>query len=327
MPNSRADLLRQRIDLWNRTHPNQQIDTAAALAVAGQEGISGRVGDGGHAFGDFQLNDAGGVLTGKFPGWSIARKQQWASSSSGIDYALAGIGRAAGGRHGGDAVNAIVTKFERPADPGGEIARALAAYGGNQTNVGQAGPQPNVPAASFGSPGGTARPPVVRDFRSQLAAALTGAQPTGDYSQFYATLRQALQQRQPSNLPPEATPGPTHPTSAPAPAPPAPGGGGSLAFLSPLAEKFGLQTTSTTGGQHAPGSYHYQSRAEDFAGQPTREAALATYAAQHPQQFVEMFYTGPGNPGVFIKNGRVYPNSQLDRGLAAEHTNHVHLAR
>jgi len=46
----------------------------------------------------------------------------------------------------------------------------------------------------------------------------------------------------------------------------------------------------------------------------------------HPADFAEFFYTGPGNPGFFIKNGVVYPNSQLDPSVAAGHTNHVHLA-
>lgn len=101
------------------------LDPRAVLQVGSAEGLSGGVGDGGHAFGPFQLNDAGGVITGKFPGWTPAQIQQWAWSPAGVDYALAGIARVAKGLSGSGAVSAIVNRFERPADPQGEIARAL----------------------------------------------------------------------------------------------------------------------------------------------------------------------------------------------------------
>jgi hypothetical protein len=67
--------LLQRIKHWNATHgPRQQIDQQAELAVAGQEGLSGGIGDGGHAFGPNQLNDAGGVWTGRNQGLTPEQK-------------------------------------------------------------------------------------------------------------------------------------------------------------------------------------------------------------------------------------------------------------
>jgi cell wall-associated NlpC family hydrolase len=105
------------------------LDPAAVLAVASQEGLSGRIGDGGHAYGPFQLNNAGGVITGTHPAVNDAATQAWASSPAGISFALDRIAGVARGMHGQQAVNAIVTRFERPANPGREIAGANAAYG------------------------------------------------------------------------------------------------------------------------------------------------------------------------------------------------------
>lgn len=104
-------------------------------------------------------------------------------------------------------------------------------------------------------------------------------------------------------------------------------GGPSLGFLTPLAHRFGLQVTSTTGGKHVSGSYHYRRRAEDYGGDESRMAALQHYALTHPRQFAEVFYTGPGAAPYFVKNGKVYPISQLDRFDRDNHRDHVHLAR
>lgn len=106
-----------------------QVDRNAELAVAGQEGLSGRVGDHGTSFGPNQLH-AGGAL----PDWVWQRgpgfAQQWAWSPEGIDYALSHVAKVSAGKKGAAAVQAIVGQFERPADPAGEISRALASYGG-----------------------------------------------------------------------------------------------------------------------------------------------------------------------------------------------------
>lgn len=114
--------------------------------------------------------------------------------------------------------------------------------------------------------------------------------------------------------------------------PPSEGGpslapGSSYKTLLPLAKRYGLTVTSTTSGNHVRGSYHYQGRAADIAGDPRREAALLRYALSHPRQFVEAFYTGPGAAPYYVKNGRVYPIAQLDRSVRDNHHDHVHLAR
>lgn len=48
-----------------------------------------------------------------------------------------------------------------------------------------------------------------------------------------------------------------------------------LAALKKLATDMGLTITSTTGGKHAPNSYHYQGKAIDVAGDPKKMAAFA----------------------------------------------------
>ena len=48
-----------------------------------------------------------------------------------------------------------------------------------------------------------------------------------------------------------------------------------LAALKKLATDMGLAITSTTGGKHAPNSYHYSGKAIDVAGDPKKMAAFA----------------------------------------------------
>lgn len=106
------------------------VDPAAASAVFNQEGASGGIGDSGHAFGPGQFNDAGGVWTGRYPGMTPEQKNAVAWSPAGLRELADRVARVAAGLHGGQAVRAIVSRFERPADVPGEISRALAGYGG-----------------------------------------------------------------------------------------------------------------------------------------------------------------------------------------------------
>src|SRR5580765_3277248 len=112
------------------------LDPRAVLAVAGSEGLSGGVGDQGTSFGPFQLHVGGALPSG--------RGRAWAESRAGIDYALGQIQGVARGQTGRTAISNIVRRFERPADPGGEIQRALSSYGGP------------LPAGGGGGGGGTA---------------------------------------------------------------------------------------------------------------------------------------------------------------------------
>lgn len=103
------------------------LDADAVLAVAAVEGLGGGVGDGGHAFGPFQLNDAGGVISGRFK--SSEEAKAFAESPEGIEFAMERIAQVAKGKKGQAAIEAIVHEFERPADPHSEVARALEVYG------------------------------------------------------------------------------------------------------------------------------------------------------------------------------------------------------
>lgn len=124
----------------------RNLDLKALLAITSHEGAGGGIGDGGHAFGPFQLNNAGGVLTGKFPGWTPQQINAWAWSPAGINYALNGISKVASGQRGAQAVESIASKFERPANVQAEISDALAHYGGPV-------PASNVPARTLMSVG------------------------------------------------------------------------------------------------------------------------------------------------------------------------------
>ena len=102
------------------------LDPRAVLAVAGQEGLGGGIGDQGTSFGPFQLH-YGGAYPSSAP-QGAAASQAWAWSPEGINYALGQMSFARG-MTGRQAVRNIVSRFERPADPGSEIQGALASYG------------------------------------------------------------------------------------------------------------------------------------------------------------------------------------------------------
>lgn len=107
--------------------PHYNLDPQAVLAVADQEGASGAVGDNGSSFGPWQLHK-GGAYPSSAP-QSATAANAWAWSPAGVDYALASMSKVAGGLRGPSAVTAIVTRFERPSNPGAETAAALADYG------------------------------------------------------------------------------------------------------------------------------------------------------------------------------------------------------
>jgi hypothetical protein len=112
------------------------LDPFAVVAVAQTEGLSGGIGDGGHAFGPFQLNDAGGAFPASVQG-TPEQKNAWAWSDAGVNYALDRMALVARGLKGQAAVINIVSRFERPANIPSEISRAgnnystLTRYTGN----------------------------------------------------------------------------------------------------------------------------------------------------------------------------------------------------
>jgi hypothetical protein len=283
-----------------RRHP--ELDANAVLSVFRQEGLSGGIGDGGHAFGPAQLNDAGGVITGKFPAWSPQQKQAWAWSPPGIDYALQGVSRVAGGRRGPDAVRHIVSDFERPQDPGGEIARALGQ--GSQVGGGASG------SLSAGLTAAAA-PDSRRQFAQQLLGAIS---PTGQLDSPGA-LVQALQTRRTSSAGP--APSPVAAASAPA-------SGGSV---DALLHQFGLADAVTSGYRSAadnkrvggsPTSLHLTNRARDVNPNDPGFPGFVSYVQSHPQSVSEFFY----DPlGWYVKGGRVV------KGAIGGHSDHAHIGR
>jgi hypothetical protein len=99
-----------------------------------------------------------------------------------------------------------------------------------------------------------------------------------------------------------------------------PGAPANLAAAMQLATAMGLSITSTTGGRHAPGSYHYQGRAFDASngvGTPEQRAFAIATARRWGSNVLEMFY----DPlGWYIKNG------QKVSGAIGDHSDHVHVA-
>lgn len=161
-----ANLSATRLAYINALARQMGLDPRAVDAVGSMEGFSGRVGDGGHAFGPFQENNAGGVLTNRFPGASVSQLQNWAWSNAGIKDALSRIANVAGGLTGSQAINAIVGRFERPANPSAEIAGAYQHYGLNNA----IGPLTSPPSSDGKGGLGPIRPPrnYVQDALSNI---------------------------------------------------------------------------------------------------------------------------------------------------------------
>jgi hypothetical protein len=147
-----------------------QLDRRAVLAVARQEGLGGGIGDGGHAYGPFQLNNAGGVITNIHRGVNDPSIQSWAWSPQGLDFALSRIAKVAAGKRGADAVRAIVSQFERPADPAGEISRAIAGLGTGAPVPPSVPSAPAVPPAPASAPqGAESLSPLLQIFANNQA--------------------------------------------------------------------------------------------------------------------------------------------------------------
>jgi hypothetical protein len=86
--------------------------------------------------------------------------------------------------------------------------------------------------------------------------------------------------------------------------------------------RYGLVVTSTTGGVHAPGSYHYISRAADQAGSYANMIRLQRHLYKTRAKWREVF--GP-NDYMMVKNGAPLHLSGSS-ALALQHDNHVHCA-
>lgn len=166
------------------------LDPQAMIAVARVEsGLNpSAVGDNGHAFGLFQFNNAGGVITGD------PHPEKYLNPSYNALAAARHIANIKGARGatGADAIRLIVNKFERPANRQGEISKALAYYGAGAQGGGI--PTPTVSTASQGasnalspSTNSTGSIPATSPLEQLLAYTMAGSTPshnpgTGDPS-------------------------------------------------------------------------------------------------------------------------------------------------
>jgi len=281
------------------------LDPQAVLAIAAVEGLSGAVGDQGTSYGPFQLHRGGALPAGQGRGW--------AESPAGIDYALNRIAGVARGLHGQQAIAAISRRFERPADPASEIAKASALYG--RVGGGGNGAVPTGPGAALTAGPGPAAPDLRGQRANVLASLIAASQSSSsrpDYSPLFEAMHELRQGEAAGSMKSDLHPNAPPPANLPA------SGKRSLSFLRPFGAQFGLTITSTTEGKHVPGSYHYQGRAVDFGGSPAKMMALQRYALAHPGEFTEAFYDPAG---AYVKNGKVY------KGAIGGHGDHVHLAR
>lgn len=108
---------------------------------------------------------------------------------------------------------------------------------------------------------------------------------------------------------------------------PADGGGplggatGNLAAAMQMATSHGLTITSTTGGTHAPGSYHYLGRAFDASNGSSPTPEMMSYfmdaSSKWGGSITELFYDPVG---WYIKYGSKVP------GAIGGHSDHVHTA-
>lgn len=115
------------------------LDPKAVDAIGNVEGSNAlhggnSVGDNGTSFGPFQLH-AGGALPQQVWARGPQYANTWANSPQGIQYALTQMASVAGGLHGQQAVQAISSRFERPANVAGEVSKALGYYPGAPMNA------------------------------------------------------------------------------------------------------------------------------------------------------------------------------------------------
>lgn len=297
------------------------IDPQAALAVARVEGLGGGVGDQGTSFGPWQLHVGGAFPTGRVP---HGQEQAWAMSPAGINYALGQIGGVARGLHGPGAVNAIVRRFERPANPDAEVQKALGLYGsGGATSAIPAG------ISSPYQPQQQGLPPIVASLFAQNQQALGAPTPPALLAGLLGpsgTTRAPTRTRTPS--------GPTQlgnvTLASGADRAGARTGKGILGFARRVAGVYGQPLKITTGTNHneyVAGTHresaHWKGNAVDIAASGPElmrmgRAALAA-AGMDPKQAAK----APG--GLYNVGGYQIIFGVSGASVGGDHTNHMHL--
>lgn len=91
-----------------------------------------------------------------------------------------------------------------------------------------------------------------------------------------------------------------------------------LTWLFNFARHFNLNCSSTSGGKHVAGSYHYAHRAMDLYGPDAEMKRCMRAALARHREFREAFHDPMGR---YVKNGEVR------LGEIGGHMDHVHLAR
>jgi len=144
-------------DMVNEYAPKYGVDPWAAPQVSNVEGGGrfGAVGDQGTSFGPWQLH-IGGAMPAQYT--NAADAGAFANSAAGVEYVMQQMGKVSSGLKGRAAVEAIVRRFERPADPTGEVARAMGSTGTPGASFVPAGGSAPVGGAPFGGSGMSANP-------------------------------------------------------------------------------------------------------------------------------------------------------------------------
>jgi hypothetical protein len=97
---------------------------------------------------------------------------------------------------------------------------------------------------------------------------------------------------------------------------------GGAADLYSYLSKQGFSPTSTTGGKHAAGSYHYLGEAIDYGNSRNNIGALANTLWPFRSQFAELFIPTSAPHGGLYHYGQRFS----DPSLQAEHQDHIHVA-
>lgn len=108
--------------------PRYHVDPAAELAITTMEGAGGGIGDNGTSFGPNQLHAGGALPRSVYYGPFSEKTQEWAWSSTGVNYVLHQEEELCGGLVGYRAVSCIAYRFERSTNPARETAGAWAHY-------------------------------------------------------------------------------------------------------------------------------------------------------------------------------------------------------
>lgn len=290
--------------------PRYGIDPRAALVVArGEGGLVNRpgsedIGDeaGGGSYGPFQLY-AKGALPASLRGRRDAA-DAWAWSPQGIDYALRKMAESgARGLRGRAAVEAIIRRFERPANPDASVAKAFAKLGAGSDSAAPVAAGPMVNGS-----GGR------REFALSLLQAFQGGGiDTGKLIEAVQARRapEALQQQ-----------------AAPATATSAATKGGSLdALLAELGVADAVTSGDRPGAVTARGGrsdHAVPGRARDINPRDPEFPKLVAHARANPHVYKDFIYSGLP---WFIDEGRLHPISALNRTDRDNHRDHAHVSR